>query len=105
MRPLGDAAGWMKLIGILSIVQGVLMVFTIIGILFAWLPIWMGVLLLKASDKSSAAVATGSEDAAVEANESLRTMFKVYGIIITIFLVWGAIAIAFGVLALITSSS
>ena len=45
MQPLHDAAGWMKLIGTLAIIQGVLLALTIVGLIIAWLPIWLGVLL------------------------------------------------------------
>jgi hypothetical protein len=39
----------MKLLGILSIVQGVFAIFTIWGILVCWLPIWIGLILYRAA--------------------------------------------------------
>ena len=41
--PIYQSRGWMKLIGVLLIIGGVLYTLTIIGIIIAWLPIWMGV--------------------------------------------------------------
>jgi hypothetical protein len=35
-------AGWMKFLGVVSILEGALAVLTLWGILFAWLPIWPG---------------------------------------------------------------
>ena len=37
MRPLSDAASWMRLIGTMGIIYGVLIGLSIIGLLFAWL--------------------------------------------------------------------
>ena len=38
--PIYQSRGWMKLIGVMSIIGGVLAAFTIVGILICWLPIW-----------------------------------------------------------------
>ncbi len=48
-KELDSVRGWLKFIGIVTLVGGILQAFTIIGILFAWLPIWMGILLMNAS--------------------------------------------------------
>ena len=93
MRPLHDAAGWMKLIGTLGIIYGVLIALTIIGLIFAWLPIWMGVLLRRAAEESRAAAAAGDEARAIEATRSLGTIFKVQGVLILIGLVIWAVGI------------
>jgi len=45
----GASAGWMRFLGILSIVQGVFVIFTIWGILICWLPIWIGLILYRAA--------------------------------------------------------
>jgi hypothetical protein len=45
----GASAGWMKFLGILSIVQGIFVIFTIWGILICWLPIWIGLILYRAA--------------------------------------------------------
>ena len=47
--PIYQSKGWMKLIGVLSIVWGVLSALTIVGLLIAWLPIWMGVVLYQSA--------------------------------------------------------
>lgn len=51
------SAGWMKLLGVLSIIQGVFAVFTIWGILIAWLPIWLGVILFRAANEAEMSAA------------------------------------------------
>ena len=45
----GASAGWMKFLGILSIIQGIFAIFTIWGILICWLPIWVGLILYRAA--------------------------------------------------------
>ena len=88
MRPLSDAAGWMKFLGTLSIIYGVLTALTIIGLLIAWLPIWLGVLLRRAAEESVVAHRTGDEPNAITATTSLQTIFKIYGIVAVIGLVY-----------------
>ena len=45
-------AGWLKFVGVVYIISGVLSALTIIGIIVAWLPIWMGVLIYQAGDRA-----------------------------------------------------
>jgi hypothetical protein len=86
MRPLSDAAGWMKLLAVFSIISGILAALTIIGLIFAWLPIWIGVLLMRAANDSQAAVRLGGEVEATSATGNLSTIFKIYGIVTVIYL-------------------
>lgn len=93
MSPLDASAGWMKLIGTMSIVYGVLMALSIIGLLVAWLPIWMGVLTRKAAVQAQLAYTSGDENAAIISTDSLRTIFKVQGIILLIVLIFWAVSL------------
>ena len=47
--PLFAAKVWMKFLGVLMIIYGVLIAFTIVGIIICWLPIWIGVLLFQSA--------------------------------------------------------
>lgn len=105
MRPLSDSAGWMKLIGTLAIVYGVLIALTIVGLIIAWLPIWMGVLLRRAADESQKANRTGSQAHAVSATSSLQTFFKVQGIIVLIGIVFAVVGIFSAIVALVASDT
>ena len=105
MRPLADAAGWMKLIGTLAIIYGVLMALTIVGIIIAWLPIWMGVLLNRAADQAREATAAGDEGHAITATSSLQTIFKVQGIIVAVVLALGGIGITIAIIAIVSNGS
>jgi len=96
MRPLDASAGWMKLIGTVSIIYGVITALSIIGLLFAWLPIWLGILTRKAAVQAQVAFASGDENAAIASTDSLRTIFKIQGIILLIGLIlWAVMLIVF----------
>ena len=102
MRPLSDAASWMRLIGTMAIIYGVVLGLTIIGLIIAWLPIWMGVLLRRAANDADAAHAAGDEGMAVSSLRSLNTIFKVQGVLVLIGLVWLAVSII-GVIVLVAA--
>ena len=103
MRPLHDAAGWMKLIGTLAIIYGVLIALTIIGLIIAWLPIWLGVLLNRAANEAQAAARAGDETQAIAATRNLGTIFKVQGVIVLIGLILWGIGILLIILAVVSS--
>ncbi len=48
-EPLFHNRGWLKFVGIMSILYGVLVCLSIIGIIFGWIPILVGVKLLNCS--------------------------------------------------------
>lgn len=106
MQPLHDAAGWMKLLGTLGIIYGVLTALTIVGILIAWLPIWLGILLRKAAVEAQDAYKTGDEAAAITATSSLQTVFKVQGVLVLIGLaMWGVMIVIFIAAAVVSVAS
>lgn len=102
MRPLHDAAGWMKLIGTLAIIYGILIALTIIGLIIAWLPIWLGVLLNRAANEAQAAARAGDETQAIAATRNLGTIFKVQGVIVLIGLILWGIGILLIILAVVS---
>jgi hypothetical protein len=77
---LARNAGWVKFFAILSIIGGALNCITIIYAVFGWMPIWLGVILLKAANLVEEAEASGSEAALTEALERLGRYFKLSGI-------------------------
>src|SRR5690554_2723414 len=87
MRPLTDGKLWMKLLGVMMIISGALQVLTIVGILWAWLPIWLGVLLFQAAGAAEEASVSGDVAAATRATDKLRLFFMIQGILMLIALV------------------
>ena len=77
MRPLTDGKFWMKLLGVMMI----------ISVLWAWVPIWLGVLLFQAAGAAEEASAGGDVAAATRATDKLRLFFMIQGILMLIALV------------------
>ena len=93
--PIFQAKGWLKFLGILSIIGGVGQALTIVGILFAWLPIWMGVLMYQAGSNIESAAQFGDKFSFLRSLGSLKTYFVLQGVLTLI-----AIIISVGMLCI-----
>ncbi len=91
--PIYQSRGWLKLIGILSIIGGVAQALTIVGILFAWLPIWMGVLLMQAASGAQNAQLTGQKYELIRSLGSLKTFFVLNGVLILLGIIFSLLAV------------
>ncbi|HDI83094.1 MAG TPA: hypothetical protein ENF18_04815 [candidate division WOR-3 bacterium] len=87
-----EMSGWLKLVGIVSIVMGGLAALTIIGIITAWLPIWQGVLLLRAGN-DFANVSGKEQEAVLSGLKNLKIYFIIQGIIVLIGIASSVLAI------------
>ena len=76
----GASAGWMKFLGILSIVQGVFAIFTIWGILICWLPIWIGLILYRAAGDADLA-SRGSPQSLESFLQRINRYFLIQGVL------------------------
>ncbi|MEN8224195.1 MAG: DUF5362 family protein [Bacteroidota bacterium] len=92
--PIYQARGWMKLIGVLMIIGGVLYAITIIGIVIAWLPIWMGVVLYQAGSSSEQAYFSGDKFSLLRSMTQLKLYFTIMGIMTLIGIIFSGIMIA-----------
>ena len=101
VRPLTDGKFWMKLLGVMMIISGALQVLSIIGILWAWVPIWLGVLLFQAAGAAEQASATGDPAAAIRATDKLRLFFMIQGILMLIALVMVGVVFLLGGFAML----
>ncbi len=86
-EPLYRAKGWIKLSAVMLILYGALTALSIVGLLVAWLPIWMGVLLWRAAKAAEQAHDASDEAALLEVQNRLRTYFVVMGVTTLIVLV------------------
>ncbi len=82
----GRSAGWMKFLGVVSIIFGVLYVFTIWGIIFAWLPIWVGVILFQAAGDAETA-SLGMPTRLLQFVQRLNKYFLIQGIATLVMLI------------------
>lgn len=96
MRPLVTGKLWLKVLGVAMIITGALQALTIIGILWAWLPIWLGVLLFQAAGAAEQASLSGDVALAERATDRLRLFFMIQGILLTIVLALTAVMMLLG---------
>ena len=99
--PLFQARGWMKFLGILLIIQGVLTALSIVGILVAWLPIWAGVLLYQAASAVESAGLQGDRESFLRSLGKLRTFFVLMGIVALVVLVLALLGLLFGMAGMV----
>jgi hypothetical protein len=80
--------GWLKFVGIVTIVSGALAALSVIGIVFAWIPIWLGVLLMQAAARAENARISENPQELVQMFEKLRLYFLINGVMIILGLVF-----------------
>jgi hypothetical protein len=81
-----NMAGWLKFLGIINIISGAFTALSIFGIIFAWLPIWLGVLLIQAASKASEASLKPDGQELVMMMDKLRLYFVIQGIMMLIII-------------------
>lgn len=91
-------AGWIKFGAVICIIVGVANCLTIFGIIIGWLPIWVGVILLKAANSATSAQVTGYREELEESLDRLSFFFKLLGILLLLYLLFIAGLAAFAVL-------
>ena len=98
MAAVGEnMVGWLKFLGIMSIIYGALTALTIVGILIAWLPIWLGVLLFQAGNQITEARISRNYFHLVEMMRKFKMYFMIQGILLVISLILGVIGfLSFG---------
>lgn len=101
VAPLCLAAGWLKFLGILNIIAGVLYCLTIVGIIFGWLPIWIGISLNKASASLQMGYARRSQVEIRTGMEALALVVKIFGVLAIIGLVINVLYFGFIILAVV----
>lgn len=89
--PLYEAKGWMRLLGVLSIISGIFSIFTIWGILVCWIPIWVGIILMKAAGAVEIAHHSNDRTQFIACLCQLRTYFTLQGVLMLIGIIVGVI--------------
>ena len=86
VAPLCLTAGWLRFLGILNIIVGVIYCLTIVGLIFGWLPIWIGITLNKASSSLQSGYARRSQQEIRIGMDSLALVVKIFGVLAVIWL-------------------
>jgi len=85
--------GWLKFVGVVTIVSGALAALSVIGIIFAWIPIWLGVLLMQAAARAENARISENPQELVQMFEKLRLYFLINGVMIILGLAFALIVL------------
>lgn len=75
------AKTWMRVIAVLSIISGVLAALSIYGIIFAWLPIWLGVVLYQAVGRIEESHASQNRALFLVGLSKISTYFTIQGVV------------------------
>ena len=94
--PLFNSKGWIRFLGVLMIIYGVILALTLMGIVIAWLPIWLGILLIQTANRIEQAHVTGDKIMLIKAQSSLATYFTIYGVLALIGLIIFVVMIIVG---------
>lgn len=86
---------WLIIPASMAILAGVITGITIIGLIFAWLPIWLGVLLFQANKALETARDSGRRQDLITAVEKISTYFTITGVVALIYLLFIIIYIVF----------
>lgn len=92
------SAIWMKILGVLSIIGGVITAITIVGIIIAWLPIWLGVLLFQAGSMAKKAKEEDKPEYLAGMMNKLKMYFLIAAITVIVSLVFSLVAGSAGIL-------
>jgi len=95
--PLYQSKGWMKLIGVMMILYGVMIALSIVGIIIAWLPIWLGILLFQAASAIEDAQINSNADEFLMAMKRLKTYFTIMGVLTLLGLIMAVIGMFAGI--------
>lgn len=87
-NPIFNSKFWIKFLGVLMLVYGIMVALSIVGLIIAWLPIWLGILLMRTASNIEQAQILGNKMALLKAQQSLSTYFTIYGVLAMIGLIF-----------------
>jgi len=95
--PLFQTKGWIRFLGVMSIVQAVVLLAMSMGfgIIYAWLPIWIGIILFQAAGAMEAAYKTQDKYQLIAANSKIKLYFIIQGVTTLIGIAFGIIMLFF----------
>ncbi len=90
---MAESKGWLKSLGIISIISGIVSFLSVFGIIIAWLPLWQGFLLLHSANKTDDYIKEKSEIQLKETLKPIRTYFIIQTVlmglsILSLIVIW-----------------
>lgn len=90
--PLRATAGWCRFLGLAFVILGAMCCATVIGAVVGWVPMWTGVLLLKAGDNLKTGTAESVNEAADQLAQAIRIMGRSVVVLVGVLLAYFACA-------------
>lgn len=103
-HPIYQAKFWMQLLGVVMIAYGIVVAITVFGLIVAWLPIWLGVLLFKAAGRVDSAMFSGQKHELIESLRNIKTYFVINGVLMLLMVLFLVFVVLFGGMAALMSS-
>jgi hypothetical protein len=86
-RNAAGMKGWIRFMGIVQIVAGAMTALSIVGIIWAWLPIWVGIVLVQAGSRAGDYAARGDDQSLEAMTGKLKSYFVISGVVMIVSLV------------------
>lgn len=90
--PIFQSKTWLKLLGVVMIIMGIIQAISIFGIIICWLPIWLGVLLFQSASAIENAQFTGNKAELLKSLNKLKMYFMINGILMLLILIFIGVA-------------
>ncbi len=90
---INKGKGWLKFLGIIAIISGAINVLTVVGIIYAWIPIWIGVIMLQASNRGQEFINSKDPGKLNQYLERVSFFYKLSGIMVIVSIVLSIIFI------------
>lgn len=97
IQPLNSKRIWLKVVGVFFIAYGISWCLSIVGIIFGWLPIWLGLSLMQVSSNLETYETSNDPAAATIVFEKLALYFQVSGITIVVFVCLSVVGIVLSI--------
>jgi hypothetical protein len=104
MEPLHRVRNWMKFLAVLLFIAGAMNALSVIGLVFAPIPVLVGVFLWQAASAIEDGVPTSDVDRLRRATEKLRHLFMTYAVLAVAALVGFALLLGLGVVAAVAGA-
>jgi hypothetical protein len=97
LLPAYESKTWLRFLGVVSIVGGALTALTIVGLIVAWLYVWVGVLLWQAGDRAGQAYLQKDVALFEQFLQKLKTLITIAGVATVLSLAVGVLALLIAV--------
>lgn len=97
VEPLYRGKFWIQLLGVVSIIYGVLIALSIVGLLIAWIPVWSGILLMQIAGAATRVHVSGDAVEMHAIMAKLKLYFTIFGVLMLLGIIIAVLGMVFGI--------